>query len=773
MDAGKRPAGRTPDSRLLILCFTAGVLAVHALADLPPAHVLLALALPALLPWRWRLHYALFALGVLLTCWRAQGLLDARWPESRYGEELTVSGRVASLPEHARELAGRNGDGADTWRFVFEPADGQVGGRVRVSWYRSDVQVKGGECWRLRLRLRTPHGSLNPGGFDYEGWLFRQRIVATATVRDAERCEAAGGYRVLRWRQALRDDLQAALDGHPATGLFVALALGDSSGLTDRDWDLFRITGTSHLVAISGLNIAIVAGLFFFLCRWLWSASARLCLRLPAQKFGLLASAVAAAGYALLAGFEPPVVRALLMLWVVLAAAWLDRLGQASRALALAWLAILLFDPFAVLSPGLWLSFGAVAAIFYLTTGRLAPVRPLKAALRLQLLLSLALAPLTLYYFHGLAWAAPLVNLAAVPLFTLLTPVVLAAVLLLALAPGPGAAFAYVTAELLRRIVEAMAALTGVLPAPWLPWGPPVAALLLAMAGTLLLFAPRGLPVRWLGLLCFVPLAWPPGHAPQQGFELAALDVGQGLAVVVRTAHHALLFDAGPAFEDGFDAGESVVAPYLLQAGVHRLDVLMLSHGDNDHAGGVPAVRRLLRVAREIGTDGHEPCVEGLAWDWDGVHFQTLHPDPGAWRGNNGSCVLRVASAGMTALLPGDIEAPAESRLLRDHAPLLPADVLLAPHHGSKTSSTDGFVAAVAPRVVVFSAGWHSAYGHPRPEVVARYRALGSSVPTTGAAGTVTVRVQPGGPVVELGRARLRRFWNAPPDVVPTGSPPE
>lgn len=738
---------------------------MHALATSPPAPALALLAVPALWPWRWRLPFAFFVLGVLLVSWRAQFLLDARWPEARHGEELTLRGAIASLPERHDEPASARREASTTWRFLFEPGGGGTPQRVRVSWYRSDAVVRGGECWTLRLRLRTPRGSLNPGAFDYEGWLFRQGITATATVRDAQPCGAAPGYPVLRARQALRDRLDAALEEHPARGLLIALALGDDSGLRDADWDLFRVSGTSHLVAISGLNLAVVAGFVFFLARWLWSASARLCLAIPAQKAGLVASALAAAGYALLAGFEAPVARALLMLLVVLAALGLDRLAQASRGLALAWLAILLADPFAVLSPGLWLSFGAVAAILYLTTARRRAPRPWIAALVLQLALSVALAPLSLYFFSGLAWAAPLVNLAAVPWFTLLTPVVLGAALAVGLDLSWAPAAARGVADLLQGTVACLGGIIERLPDPWLPAGPPALALGLALAGTAFLFAPRGLPLRVFGVLCFVPLLVPPQPAPDRAFELVTLDVGQGLAVVVRTAGHVLLYDAGPAFEDGFDAGESVVAPYLLRRGVRRLDALMVSHGDNDHAGGVAAVRARLEVDREIGTARGEPCRQGLDWTWDGVRFRTLHPNTaGGWSDNDGSCVLRVEAPGFSALLAGDIEADAEAHLVRTHGAGLRADVLVAPHHGSRTSSSPEFVAAVAPRIVLFSAAWRSHYGHPRPEVVARYRALGARTAVTGAEGALAVAPDM---AVRSHRAAHARFWNAAAEADP------
>lgn len=729
------------------LVFTAAVLAVHALRELPQAPLLAALSLPALLPWRGRALCSAAALGMLLTVWCAHGLLAQRWPSALHGSDHVVEGLVASLPE-------RDGQAQ---RFLFEPAHGAFPRRIRVAWYRAEQQVRGGECWRFTLRLRTPHGSLNPGGFDYEHWLFRQGIGATATVREGARCERPGNP-VLALRQRIADAISTALPQRPGAGLVAALTIGDDSAISSADWDLFRQTGTTHLVAISGFNVAIVAGVVFFLCRWGWALWPRLCLALPAQRAGLAGSALIAGPYALLAGFDPPVQRAVVMLWLVLAAVWLNRGSRPSRVLALAWLAALLPDPLAIATPGLWLSFGAVAAIFYVGLGRLRPPGLWHGLVTLQLLLGVALAPLTLHFFQGGSWIAPFVNLLAVPCFAVLTPWAFAGVLLL-VAPAVGVPVLEGCALALEAFRTALT-WTAQLPDLWLAASPPLAALLLAVIGVALLFAPRGLPLRPLGALCLLPALLAQPAPVRGGLELTALDVGQGLAVVVRTAHHTLLYDAGPAFEDGFDAGASVVAPFLLGQGVRRVDLLLVSHGDNDHAGGVAAVRQRLRVAREIGTPGHPPCRAGESWEWDGVRFELLHPDASGWQDNDSSCVLRIEGS-FTVLLPGDIEAPAERAIDPDR---LRADVLLAPHHGSRTSSTPTFVEAVRPAVVIYSAGWRHHFRHPRPEVVARYAALGADQRVTGSGGAVSAWRDPQSGLIEVHehRREAAHFWNAP-----------
>ena len=758
MDARRRAP--EADVRALSLALAGGVLLAHAAASLPSWPLLLVLSLPAFWPWRGRLLWSAFVLGVLVSVLQAQTRLADRWPAARHGEEVQVRGHVASLPERS---PGFSVDDAETLRFEFQPLDAALPSKLRVSWYRAEEVLRAGECWNLQLRVRTPHGSLNADAFDYEAWLYRRGIGATATVRDAERCEVEQRRPILRTRQDLIAKLDTWLGAHPGKAMIAALTVGDTSGFRDADWTVFRETGTSHLVAISGFNVAILAGLAYLLLRWTWPLSSRLAHSIPAQKVAMMAAALTGLAYGLLAGWESPAQRAAMMLALLLVAALPDRQAHPSRVLAAAFALMLLFDPAVVLSPGLWLSCGAVAAIFYVSSGRLGRPSAWRLAVHLQLMLSLILAPLTLYFFHGAAWLGPLVNLLAVPVMAVLTPLVLAAVALAQLLPALGVPLLETVADVLHVLQQGLVWVALHAPQAWMPASPPFAALALAVFGAILLFAPRGFPLRMLGALCFLPLLYPPVDAVRGPFELSALDVGQGLAVLVRTPNHALLYDAGPAFEEGFDAGESVVVPYVLGLGLRGVDRLLLSHGDRDHAGGVDAVRRLLRIDDELGTDGHAPCVEGQSWTWDGVRFELLHPDAADWSDNNRSCVLRVSAPDLSVVLSGDIERGAEARLLRDHAETLRADVLIAPHHGSKTSSTPDFVRAVSPQLVVFGAGWRSHYGHPRPEVVARYRDVGARPLTTGVEGAIRIwRDENGDIASQSWRRESARFWNAP-----------
>lgn len=749
----------------LIACFTLGALALLRMPALPDWRWCLPALIPLLLRWRGRAYAAALLLGAVLAAWQVQAVLAQRWPVARINEVIEARGVIISLPQGRADTLG---DAATTrtWRFLFAPQNPALPSRIRVSWYRSQARLRGGDCWTFRLRLRPPHGSLNPGGFDYEGWLFRQGIGATASVRSATPCGVAAGYRLLRLRQAIADRIGVWLPDHPGAPLVSVLAIGDTSALDQDDWQDFRLTGTVHLIAISGFHVAVVAGVAFFLLRWLWSLSAWLCLRLPAQRAGLIGSALFALAYALLAGFQPPVERAVLMLLFLLAAGWFGGFAQPARALAAAWAIIVASNPLALLAPGLWLSFGAVAAITYSTAGRLGRQPVWREVLRVQLMLSIVLAPLTLYFFQGTSLLGPVANLIAVPVAGVLTPLVLAALLLAAALPSLGIPMLGLVASMLDRSAHGLAWLAAQLPQAWIATSPAPAVLAVALLGALLLFVPRGVPLRALGALCLAALLLPAAAGPQQDFELSALDVGQGTAVVVRTARHTLLFDAGPAFPGGFDAGRAVVVPYLLAIGVHRLDRLIVSHRDLDHRGGVPAVRALIEVDDEIGALVPEACRAGQSWQWDGVDFEILNgPAPGLSE-NDGGCVLRIVSAHLSALLPADIEAKGETALLAASAGALHADILLAPHHGSRTSSSPAFIDAVQPGIVIYSAGWHHRFHHPAPDVVTRYatRVPGVRQYATGDSGAVIVRETANGPEVSEWRADGARLWTTPAD---------
>ncbi len=755
------------------IAFLLGVLLLQQLPALPHGGWCAALPVLAWLAWRrppWRLP-SLFGAGFLWALLHAVLGAGSQLPEALEGRDLLVEGRVEGLPDH----------GGGVLRFVLaverwlDPALADGPSRIRLSWYRTAPRLRSGERWQLRVRLKRPHGLLNPGGFDYEAWLHRRGVGATGYVREdpENRRLEASGHSLDGWRERLLDRIGAALAEQPLGGILAALAVGARGGIGARQWEVFTRTGTSHLVAISGLHVGLVAGLAWWLTFHGWRLSRRLALRCAAPRAAAAAALLAAAGYSALAGFSLPTTRALVMLGVLFGARLLMRPVRPGRGLALALLLILILDPLAVLDSGFWLSFGAVAAILFALAGRGGASRWLQSA-RLQLAVFLALAPLTLLLFQRVSLVGPLANLVAVPWMGLLVvPLTLAGTALLVILPGTGAWLLGAAHAVLSPLWAGLEWGAGLEWAQWSAPAPGPAAVLLAIAGVFLLLAPRGIPGRWLGMLWLLPLLWPAGQAPAPGAaEVAVLDVGQGLAVVVRTHGHLLVYDTGPGYGPGSDAGERVLVPYLRAIGAGNPDLLILSHGDGDHVGGADSLIRAYPPGRILGggaaaatVAGAEACRDGMSWRWDGVEFRMLHPPgDGSWRDNAATCVLRVASGGASLLLGGDLEARGEARLLERHREAIAADALVVPHHGSETSSGADFVAAVRPRLAIYSAGYRNRFGFPRPPVVARYEAVGARGLVTAASGAILLTLPPagrGGMTVRRHRETARRYWHA------------
>jgi competence protein ComEC len=576
-------------------------------------------------------------------------------------------------------------------------------------------------------------------------------------------------YLVDRLRENARERMLAALPAYPYAGVLVALAIGDQQAIPPEQWQLFARTGVSHLMSISGLHVTMIAGLFAAIVSFLWRRSERLALALPAQKAAALAGFLAALAYCLVSGFAVPAQRTLYMVGAVAAALWLGRATSASRVLAAALLLVLTLDPWAVLSPGFWLSFAAVAVIFHVSTAYTARLHWLAQWGRVQWAVTVGLAPLMLVLFQQVSLVSPLANAFAIPLVSfVVTPLArLGAVV-------PFDWPLLLGHAILEAMMTALGWLAGLPSAMWrqhapLPWTVPLA--LIGIAWALL---PRGLPARGIGVALAGPMFVVLPPAPAAGeLWLTFLDVGQGLAVVARTETHALLYDAGPAFNAFADSGSRVVLPYLRGEGIARVDALVVSHDDRDHSGGAASVIGGTPVALmwsslpedHVLRAEHTPqgaCAAGQRWEWDGVAFEFLGPgapEGAGGKANNRSCVLRIAAPGGRVLLTGDIERAAERELLGRAPGLLAAEVLLVPHHGSATSSSAEFVEKVAPRYAVFAVGYRNRFGHPRGDVLERYRDAGSVLLRTDSAGAIEMRVSPGALRVEAQRERARRYW--------------
>ncbi len=753
---------------ILAVSFLLGILLVlHLPSPLSLWWTILFLPVAAAAPRAARLPFTVGAIGFVWAAYHAH-LVVTRWlPESLEKIDLVVEGRVRSLPEERGRYL--------KFDFDVERRPGSGGGsesgpRIRLRAYAPYPAIAAGERWRLVVRLTRPHGALNPGGFDYEKALFRAGIGATGYVRaDARNRRLAPADEVwLPLRASITSTVDQALGFRSARPVIRALAIGDRSGFTPQHWEVLRRTGTAHLVAISGLHIGLVAGIGWWLGQRFWRYTGNGPLRLAAPRFGALVGVAAAVVYAALAGFAIPTQRALIMLSVVAVALYCGRSVSPFRLLAVALLAVLIYDPLAVLDVGLWLSFGAVLALALAFNARVTGVRRVGTWLTAQFTIAVGLLPLVALLFGEASLVGPLANSVAIPIVGLaVVPLTLGSLALHALFPTAGAAGLLLAAYLFDALWAGLVFLSRFdLAALTLP-PPSVVEFGIACIGALWWVAARGVPGRWLGVLGLVPmLTTTSGPDLARGeYELVVLDVGQGLAVVVHTRHSTLVYDTGAAW-DGNDAGKAVVIPYLRHRGIARLDTLVVSHGDTDHIGGASSVLRHYRAARILTSVPHrfaaaEPCRSGQRWEVDGVEFRVLGPHPeDPLAGNDASCVLRIAGHFGSVLLTGDIEAAAERRLLQRDADGLRSDVLLVPHQGSKTSSTPAFLRAVAPHVALVSAGYRNRYGHPHAEVLARYRRLAIPVHNTAHSGALRLAVTRTGGAIRGQRDARPRLWH-------------
>ena len=723
---------------------------------------LLGIALLAgLAAWRFATARSL-ALAIALSCtmfavtgMRATVRLADALAPALEGQDVVVTGVVAELP---RQLPDGVRFAFDVERASRDGSDVRVPQRIFLGWYRGwdgDALIaapfeslRAGQRWRFTVRLKRPHGALNPHGFDSELWLFEQGIRANGDVRNTERGPAQRlddrfAHPIERLRQRVRDAIVLRVADARAAGVLAALAVGDQAAIERSDWDLYRATGIAHLVSISGLHVTMFAWLAGAAVGWLWRRSARAMLALPAPTAARWGGVACAALYALLAGWGVPAQRTV---WMLATAALLVTLGVRwpwPLVLLAAAAVVVTLDPWALLQAGFWLSFAAVGLLMSSTPARQdrplvqgrreAAAQHLRDGLRTQAIATIGLAPLSLVFFNQLSVVGFIANLVAIPLVTLLiTPLALLGVLLPPLW--------HAGAWLVQAMGHGLAWLAGWPGAVWTVGVAPWWAQLAALAGAALLLLPLPWRVRALALPLVLPLLWPHPARPAEGsMFVTVIDVGQGSAVLVRTRHHLLVHDAGPQYSRDSEAGTRVLLPLLRAEGTRRIDLLMLSHRDADHVGGAAALMAGLPVARlsssleaahpllRTGVP-HARCEAGQQWQWDGVTFSVLHPTADDYlrvapKPNTMSCVLRVSDArGQSLLLTGDLEAEQELRLVGGlERSVLASTALVVPHHGSKTSSTPAFIEAVAPTVALIQAGYRSRYGHPAPPVVERY----------------------------------------------------
>ncbi|NMY07982.1 DNA internalization-related competence protein ComEC/Rec2 [Pseudomonas veronii] len=726
-----------------------GLLALRFLPALPSAGMLLALAVVALMLLPFRTYpLAFFLFGLCWACVSAQWALDDRLRPPLDGQTRWLEGRVSGLPQQTDSGV----------RFELSDSrsrNARLPARIRLYWH-GGPPVRSGERWRLAVTLKRPSGLLNFHGVDHEAWLLAQRIGATGSVKDGERLAPARNA----WRDAVRQRL-TAVDAQGREAGLAALVLGDGSGLTADDWRVLQDTGTVHLLVISGQHIGLLAGLIYALVAALarygcWPRT------WPWLPWACGLAFTAALGYGLLAGFGVPVQRACVMVGLVLL--WRLRFRHLGIwwPLLLAFNSVLILEPLASLQPGFWLSFAAVAVLGLTFGGRLGRWSAWQAWTRPQWLIAIGLFPVLLVLGLPISLSAPLANLFAVPWISLVVlPLALLGTALLAV-PFVGAGLLWLAGGALDGLFNALALLAGQLPA-WIPAEVPMGYWLVSLVGAVLLLLPKGVPFRLLGWPMLLLAVFPPREpVPHGQVDVLQLDVGQGLALILRTRHHTLLYDAGPR-SGAVDLGARVVLPSLKRLGVGALDMMLLSHADADHAGGAAAVARGLPIKRVVGgeTEGlpalldTQPCISGEQWAWDGVSFE-LWQWPDAVDGNPKSCVLHVQANGERLLLTGDIDRAAEQAFLASTL-AVPTDWLQAPHHGSRSSSSWPFLQRLAPKSVLISRGRGNAFGHPHPQVVERYQALGAQVYDSAEQGAVRLRLGAFAPPI-VARSQ-RRFW--------------
>ena len=770
------------------------------------------------------------ALGFSLTGLRATAFEAQALSPILEGRDIHVTGVVQAMPRQSEDVV--------RFRLKVESAvlEGQpvvLPPQLYLGWYagffmaprpvaaavadqsltllqlqRLPQAMRAGERWQMTVRLKAPHGSSNPHGFDYELWLWEHGLQATGSVRAgardtppeklSDRVSYNPRYLVERARQSVREAIFERIDSPQRAGVLAALVLGDQNAIERADWDVFRATGVAHLVSISGLHITLFAWLASRVVGGLWRRSAlltpRLCLWLPASSAAARGGLLLAATYATFSGLGLPAQRTILMLAVVLLLRQSGRQWAWPHIWLLAMSVVVAFDPWAMLQPGFWLSFVAVGVLFASDPGTQLPAQdnPASAAalrptrwrwwpylqawllhvaggfwrmLRQQWVITLALTPLTLLLFNQVSVVGLLANSLAIPAVTLLiTPLALLGVVwspLWDVAAGCIGALMY-----FLEILAAwpMATISQAAVPVWCAAAGVVGGLLLVMR----------LPWHWrvLGVPLLLPvLLWQPLRPEMGEFEVLAADIGQGNSVLVRTANHALLYDAGPRFSRDSDAGDRVLVP-LLRALGERLDLVLLSHRDADHVGGAASVLAMQPQAAlsssmeaEHALQQLRPgtrCATGQRWQWDGVDFEILHPDLVAYdtpaRSNTMSCVLRISSASsVSALLVGDIEVRQEQSMMRVGS--IQSELLLIPHHGSKTSSSGSFLDAVQPRLALAQAGYRNRFNHPAPEVLERYRERGIPVLQSAHCGAATWRsAQPAEWTCQ--RDVGRRYWH-------------
>jgi competence protein ComEC len=800
---------QTPSLTLIAIAYALGAISLwfcKLLPNIPHACILGILCLLIFLFLKYKKHVSflwIIAAGFLFCLSESQSVIKSRIPKELEGVPLIIIGRIINIPENEM----RN----NHFEFLIEKiqSDHHVSWpmpkKIRLSWYTSqDVPQPNltiGQKWQLQVKLKQPRSTYNPNSFDYEAWLFFHKITAVGSIiNQASNVKLADAFYQNPFgqlRQYIQNNLQQALTNNNNIGLIEAIAIGVRSQVTAEQWRIMQATGTNHLVAIAGLHIGFVFIFIYKLIKFIWRRIPWLLLWCTAHEAALFGALFVVCYYSALSGFALPTQRALIMLSITLIASLLRRNVPSWQALSAALLIVLFFDPLAVFSESFYLSFVAVAVIIFAMSNKKNKSH-WRQALYTQWVIALGLAPITLYFFHQISLINLIANSIAIPWIAFIAlPLILLGIFVLPMSHAIAFFLWKLSAKSLFfywPMLDFLAQLDRLQYAVM----PALHHVLLAILGILLFLLPKGFPCRYLGLLTFLPLIFSPSPSPSiklNTFQVTQLDVGQGLSTMIQTARHSLIFDTGPRLSDAYDMGQSVVVPALLAKQIHNLDALVISHGDNDHSGGAQAILRALPVTllltsvpkkysdlpkqlpyhpqvnnkwvKLLQRHWLKPtiinCQSGQHWRWDGVDFMMLSPQLDHLKNsaNNQSCVLKINNTFHSILLTGDIEKPTEKILLLQKN-FLRSDIIVAPHHGSKTSSSKAFILAVQPEWVFYATGYHNRFHFPNQEVVERYHALHAQKIDTADDGQVSVDIPNQECCVKIHKMRVssRHFWN-------------
>ncbi len=802
---------------IVILSAVIGIFSVSYFPSLPSGLTtfgvvaLLSILLPVLffIFRRYKLFVTIFfavSVGLTYGIYYGYWIINSQLATELDGENFLITGTVVGLP-YSNKKSQRFNLRIHTIEAIDKtirsvPLSNMHDKKISLAWYSAYSKpsqiipdIKTGDYWRLKVKLRRPRGFVNPAGFDYQLYLLQQRIMATGYVKNSEdnqrlyhQCQDA---MIDCWRYQLREKYSRfdSAENQSTLGPLLGLLIGDRQFISAEQWQLLKDTGTVHLLAISGLHVglaALIGGMVGKFLMRLW----QLAFFRHGRWFSSVVSFLFALSYSLLAGLSLPTQRALIMIAIFHVAIIFCRQIGPWRLLGYALFGVALIDPLSIRAQGFWLSFLAVSALLFVFNGYISKNRKIKennanllllsihdikvrslGFLKAQWVIALGLLIPSVLLLQGTSLSAPIGNLLAVPLVSIVTVPLLLLSLITLLFSLDIAQFLYLyAAKSIEWLFVYLEWVESVLPGFWyFDFGELLLPnIFIASAGLVWLLLPRGIPIRWLGLICLLPLFLPIQERPP--LRITFFDVGQGTAIAIETPNHQLVYDAGRQYSERFNVGQHIIAPYLLQQGNNSIDHLVISHSDGDHAGGVNGLLSLIS-AKELSSGeptktGGNQCQAGQRWQWDDIYFSVIWPTETFLKeagpsinDNNYSCVLLIRYKGKTILLSGDIEKSVEKILLKKADFSKNISLLAVPHHGSQTSSHKSWVNHIQPRYAIFSAGYLNSYGHPHPNVVNRYQSVGTNMLFTAIDGAVTFSINNDEWEIKTWREYRRNYW--------------